>query len=290
MSNINQLIVEGCFTVDAASPTGTSFQNLSHQSVRVKFSAAGEWTYNPHVGFHSAMGHPNYPRATKNYKLPGSPEGSLILRRSNASFQYVGKEATIELNPMETVFFVCNDNGCWGEVGGHYDNRGSISVLWALQRQDEYAKLRDFLTAGKWKEADEETARLMLNVVGRDFEDLFERDDLLKIPCSVLSALDKMWLFASQGRFGFSVQKEIWESVGGSPQTDDMVIAERFGDRIGQYANGNWIFYDNVTFNLSAPEGHLPTLWWRRCWGNASFGFAYPISSLVQRLITCKII
>jgi hypothetical protein len=45
MSNINQLIVEGCFTVDAASPTGTSFQNLSHQSVRVKQDLRTDATY-----------------------------------------------------------------------------------------------------------------------------------------------------------------------------------------------------------------------------------------------------
>jgi hypothetical protein len=287
MSNINQLIVEGSFSIEASSPKGTYFQNLSNQSLRVKFSAAGEWTYNPNVGFHSAAGHPDYPQATANYKLPGFPEGSLIVRRGNASFQYVGTEATIELNPMETVSFVCNDDGRWGEIGGHSDNQGSISVLWALQMQDEYAQLRYFLAAGKWQEADEETARLMLKAVGRDFESSFERDELSKIPCSVLSTLDKIWLFASQGRFGFTVQKKIWESVGGSPTTDDTETAERFGDRIGQYANGNWVYYDDLTFNGSAPVGHLPALWWRRSWVNA--GFAYPISSLVDKLITCKI-
>jgi hypothetical protein len=274
MSNINQLIVEGSFSVEAASPKGTYFQNFSNQSLRVKFSAAGEWTYNPNVGFHPAAGHSDYPQATANYKLPGFPEGSLIVRRGNASFQYVGTEATIELNPMETVFFLCNDDGLWGEVGGHSDNQGSISVLWALQMQDEYAELLEFLAAGKWQEADEETARLMLKAVGRDFESSFERDELSKIPCSVFSTLDKIWLFASQGRFGFSVQKKIWESVGGAPQTDDTETAERFGDRIGQYANGNWVYYDDLTFNLSAPVGHLPALWWRRSWVNA--GFAYP--------------
>jgi hypothetical protein len=287
MNNINQLIIEGCFTVESASPKGTYFQNLSDQSVRVKFSAAGQWTYNPNVGFHSAAGHPNYPKGTENYKLPGFPEGSLIVRRANGSFQYIGTVSTIELNPMEVVSFVCNDDGTWGEVGGHGDNQGCISILWALQMQDEYAQLRDFLAAGKWQEADEETARLMLKSIGRDFESSFERDELSKIPCSLLSSLDKMWLFASQGRFGFSVQKGIWESVGGSPQTEDTAIAEGFGDRIGQYANGNWVYYDDLTFNLSAPTGHLPALWWRRNWVNA--GFAYPIASLVQRLITCKI-
>jgi hypothetical protein len=129
---------------------------------------------------------------------------------------------------MEIVSFVCNDDGLWGEVGGHDDNQGCISVLWALQMQDEYAQLRDFLAAGKWQEADEETARLMLKSVGRDFEGSFERDELSKIPSSLLKNLDKIWLFASQGRFGFSVHKEIWESVGGSPQTDDTAIAVPF--------------------------------------------------------------
>lgn len=291
MSNINQLIIEGCFSVEAASPKGTCFQNLSTQSLRVKFSAAGEWTYNPNFGFHSAAGHPNYPKATANYKLPDFPEGSLIVRRGNASFQNIGTEATIELNPMETVFFLCNDDGIWGEVAGHADNQGSVSVVWALQiqdkLQDEYAQLRNLLAVGKWKEADAETARLLLKAVGHDFESSFERDELSKIPCSLLSSLDQIWLFASQGRFGFSVQRKIWESVGGSPNTDDTAIAEHFGERIGQYTNGNWVYYDNLTFDLSAPIGHLPALWWRRCWVNA--GFASPVSSLTQKLITCNI-
>jgi peptidoglycan hydrolase-like protein with peptidoglycan-binding domain len=149
-----------------------------------------------------------------------------------------------------------------------------------------YNQLRDLLAAGLWKEADEVTARLMFKAIGLE-RDYFENGEISKIPCSDLSAIDKLWVQASNGRFGFSVQKRIWESVGGSLDTDDTKVAERFGDRIGQYMKGDWVSYDNLTFNAIAPAGHLPALWWRRAWVRT--GFARPVSSMAQRLVSCNI-
>ena len=78
-----------------------------------------------------------------------------------------------------------------------------------------------------------------------------------------------MWVKYSNGRFGFSVQKRIWEYVGGNT-TANYAIRQRFADRVDWRINGEWIEKTDsdgkktlidtsrLTFALNAPEGHLP--------------------------------
>ena len=73
-----------------------------------------------------------------------------------------------------------------------------------------YHKLRDLLAAGEWKEADRETARVMLQVASREKEGWLRVEDRENFPCEDLRAIDKLWVKYSNGRFGFSVQKRIW--------------------------------------------------------------------------------
>jgi hypothetical protein len=60
-----------------------------------------------------------------------------------------------------------------------------------------------------------------------------------------------LWLLHSEGKFGFSVQREIWLTVGKN--------WEKLWSKIG-WKNGNaWTRYPNeFTWNLTAPKGHLP--------------------------------
>jgi hypothetical protein len=82
--------------------------------------------------------------------------------------------------------------------------------------------------------------------------------DTPSIRCSDLRTIDRLWVKYSDGRFGFSVQKRIWESVGGKPDTNELTPYDKFGDRVGWRKNLEWIDYANVSFSLNAPEGHLP--------------------------------
>jgi hypothetical protein len=43
----------------------------------------------------------------------------------------------------------------------------------------------------------------------------FELKQLLNFPCTDLRTIDGLWVKYSNGHFGFSVQKEIYLSVGG---------------------------------------------------------------------------
>jgi hypothetical protein len=121
-----------------------------------------------------------------------------------------------------------------------------------------YTRLRDLLAAGNWKEADTETYRVMLQAVGKKDGDWFTDDELLNFPCTDLRTIDRLWVKYSNGKFGFSVQKEIYLSVGGKPDGRYYAEAwEKYCEVVGWKVEGSYIEYLEVTFNTSA-KGHLP--------------------------------
>ena len=165
----------------------------------------------------------------------------------------------------------------------------------ASEKGIDYTKLRDLLAAKNWKEADEETYQVMIQAVGKEDGDYFNKDELLNFPCTDLRTIDRLWVEYSDGHFGFSVQKKIYLSVGGKADGKYYEEAwEKFGDRVGWRVNSSWIFYLEVIFDTSSPRGHLP--WcgvvvlgnarWGEITGTLLFGSA---SSLASRLVNCNI-
>ncbi|GET37922.1 serine/threonine-protein kinase [Microseira wollei] len=126
----------------------------------------------------------------------------------------------------------------------------------------DYQKLRDLLAAGKWKEADEETKRVMLKVGGHEQESWrLDTNRINQFPCEDLRTIDQLWVKYSNGRFGFSVQKRIWLEVGGKLWVDDTKVMQKFDDRVGWRVNGR--VSGDLTYSPNAPWGHLPChLWW----------------------------
>ncbi len=122
------------------------------------------------------------------------------------------------------------------------------------ERGIDYTKLRDLLAAGKWKEADLETKETMFQAREKY---AFQVEDLDNFPCEDLRTINQLWLHYSDGQFGFSVQKEIYESLGGTREYDEEVW-KYFGVRVGWRKGGNTLHYSDLTFDLSAPCGHLP--------------------------------
>ncbi|MBE8991749.1 GUN4 domain-containing protein [Nostoc sp. LEGE 12450] len=122
-----------------------------------------------------------------------------------------------------------------------------------------YTRLRDLLAAKSWKEADQETYRVMIQAVGKKDGDYLSSDELLNFPCTDLRTIDYLWVKYSNGHFGFSVQKEIYLSVGGKADGKFNREAWRsFADRVGWRVESIWISYSKVTFDTSSPRGHLP--------------------------------
>jgi hypothetical protein len=121
-----------------------------------------------------------------------------------------------------------------------------------------YSQLQQLLAAGKWKEADQETGKVMCQAAGRESEGWLRETDVDKFPCEDLRTINQLWLHYSKGKFGFSVQKEIYASLGGTREYNEEVW-EKFGDRVGWKKGGRWLNYNNLTFNLElAPQAHLP--------------------------------
>ncbi|MFM6076832.1 MAG: GUN4 domain-containing protein, partial [Dolichospermum sp.] len=93
----------------------------------------------------------------------------------------------------------------------------------------DYTKLQDLLVAGNWKEADAETGRLMLAVAKREQEGWLDVED--DLPCEDLRTIDQLWVKYSNGRFGFSVQKRIYQSLGGTREYNHE-IWQKFLDKV----------------------------------------------------------
>lgn len=124
----------------------------------------------------------------------------------------------------------------------------------------DYTQLQNFLTQRNWKEADMETSKLMLEVIGKNYWDEVYPQDIDNFSCRAIHTIDQLWRQYSHNYFGFSVQQSIWSEVGGQV---DYETEKKLGDRLGWRNNGNWLNYHQLTFDLSptTPMGHLPAKW-----------------------------
>ncbi len=114
----------------------------------------------------------------------------------------------------------------------------------------DYIQLRDLLAAGQWQKADEETGAVMLKIARRVTAGWLREEDIQELPCPDLQTIDQLWVKYSQGRFGFTVQSRIWESV-----EEDY---GKLSDSVGWRLYSDWRRYPDLTFSLLAPVGHLP--------------------------------
>lgn len=133
---------------------------------------------------------------------------------------------------------------------------GSSNIMPGLSPAD-YSKLRDVLAVGKWIEADQETAALMLKASGR--EGWLRVADIEKFPVQELRTIDQLWREYSSDRFGLSVQKRIWQGIVDTQKTEWKAWCS-FGDAIGWRVKGNWLAHSSLNFTPEAPKGELPAL------------------------------
>ncbi len=169
--------------------------------------------------------------------------------------------------------------------------RGDHHVQKPLPKRDDlvsdrgvdYSKLRDLLKAGKWKEADQETAKVMFQVANRNKEGWFRIEDIDNFPCTDLRTINQLWLDYSEGKFGFSVQKEIYHCLGGT-RDYNREVWEAFGDAVGWRKGGSWLYYQDLTFLREAPSGHLPVAY--SIFVVVVFSF---VRFLFSRVETCKV-
>jgi hypothetical protein len=120
------------------------------------------------------------------------------------------------------------------------------------------------------KKADEQTRKLVLQAANRS-ESWLRYEDIQYLACEDLFIIDRLWTIYSQGRFGFSVQKRIWESLGA--KKSDRGRCKEFSDRVGWHEQETVTdnYYDilklytikrrkDIPCGLNAPEGNLPSI------------------------------
>ena len=175
--------------------------------------------------------------------------------------------------------------------------RFAASQIESLRSQVQDLRFKDlesFLQKGEWKKADHETYRLMITTVGKEEGQGFMREELLNFPCEELLTIDGLWLKYSQGRYGFSIQKEIYVRCGGildgSDPTGD--VWEKFTSAVGWYVDNDW--FSDMRWDGIGVLGHLP---WALYIVDARFyissrgirrvsGWGY--FSLASRLVKCN--
>jgi hypothetical protein len=119
-----------------------------------------------------------------------------------------------------------------------------------------YEALMSYLVNQQWEEANHETDRVMIEVLDQDY---LTPDALKNFPREDLLTIDKLWVEASNGHFGFSIQKNIWQECGAPMSTGK--DWENFCDRVGWQTKGKYVDYSDLKKNSSlSPMGELPAM------------------------------
>ncbi|MEB3231388.1 MAG: pentapeptide repeat-containing protein [Leptolyngbyaceae bacterium] len=128
-------------------------------------------------------------------------------------------------------------------------------------------ELLDAFAAGRWDWVESSQSQLFhdANISAQTAEEMAIA--IQAMPCEDLKVLDELWREASDNRFGFSVQRQIWEN---SVQQDYGKFAEQVGWKQGK----TWIKWDDLSLNAldlngsprsahNPPVGHLPWHRWQ---------------------------
>ncbi len=174
---------------------------------------------------------------------------------------------------------------CWKEYPRKVDPdvEAEVKKLSSYIRDVRMRQLEDYLKNQQWQEADGETSRVMLQTVGKERDEHLTVGDIENFPCEDLRKIDQLWVKYSNGKFGFSVQKQIYQSCGGTKEYNPKVWIA-FGEKVGwRMKGGKWLDYKDLTWDISTPYvGHLP-------WDQLLCGLNGGYEFLFSRAETCRL-
>jgi serine/threonine protein kinase len=153
--------------------------------------------------------------------------------------------------------------------------RSSSYIQSYSQAYIQIKQLQELLSLGQWQEGDRLTNKIILELANKHKIAEITADDIDNITCDVWIAIDQAWIEFSNQRFGWSTQKQIWKRLGGRLTYEESTywefanIYEKFSDRVGwrrprwlnlSFSPKVWRKYENLIFAITAPLGHLPSL------------------------------
>jgi GUN4-like/ARM-like repeat domain, GUN4-N terminal len=117
----------------------------------------------------------------------------------------------------------------------------------------DYKPLQQLLAAQSFLESDRLTLQKMCELSGSAAlkRKWLYFSEIESLPITDLQTINQLWLVHSEGKFGFSVQRQLWLSVGKNWETLWPKIQWKSGKTWTRYPEG-------FIWNLSAPRGHLP--------------------------------
>lgn len=115
----------------------------------------------------------------------------------------------------------------------------------------DYAPLQTLLAQQDFQAADRLTLEKMCELADAATRKWFYFTAVQSFPITDLQTINTLWLVHSEGKFGFSVQRELWLALGKD--------WEKLWTQIDWKNGNNWTRYpQGFTWDLSAPRGHLP--------------------------------
>ena len=136
------------------------------------------------------------------------------------------------------------------QLSPKFKNQKTVKLISASG--NDYTVLDRLLANQKWREADTETANLILKIANKPkTTNCLNRQDIQKLPCEDLRIIDALWVNYSHGRFGFSVQANLWVEI-----AVECLVQQQwstFSQCVGWQGS-----YNECIFSLDAPSGHFP--------------------------------
>ncbi len=132
--------------------------------------------------------------------------------------------------------------------------------FFANDPSERYFEVKELMENGFWKQANTDIVEIALSVTGRSDEGWFDSDSIERFPCTDLYYIDELFKNHSDGKFGLTAQKEVYESiVAQNPDLSKREIYLKFAEAVGWTKEGQFITYADLFFDLDkAPKGHLP--------------------------------
>ena len=130
-----------------------------------------------------------------------------------------------------------------------------------------YDQSESFLMVGRWEEADQETNKVLEKIEKKEAEEKKEYDRKF-IATEDIKIVDKLWTEASNSRFGFSTQIEVYRNLGGKSNlgNTEKDVWKNFCKELGWLNKKHYLASepftikpDKLNFSLNAPLGHLPS-------------------------------